>query len=723
MRKILFLLLLICCSASAVETIQISSGPKNSLYFTFGQELAEYLNSEFAGKYEFISVESEGSVQNIFNLCRDPENTKIAISQEDVVSLYSRGDDTFFLIPRDENDQIAHLGRVFFENVFFVSRKDSEGNRIHPGANESGSYATFQSFRRNNNWQTIHDGDAVELLEGNQVDAVFMVESVYHTQLENLSNFNQNFELNATSPNNFNHTSLLTSATTLPDSLVPSGMPYSTTSISALILCNRSLPTEVADKIVKSLKNSTILNAYFPESMKNIEELNNELSDIQFPERELESRYGNIQIPPHPVVAVFLVGDHLYIDFFLAICTWLLIWFAFDFLMRYKKFSRFFKNTRRHMHLLFAVMTLHLTFLVVIKWFEVHAFLNGLITSSMYLEMSFLKFFNWMLTFLTNGYTNKYPYYEFAKLLPTIIKMCWFLLAAYSGAYLVSYLTVLMQNKRRKNMIFEDHIVICNWNSRGQRLLELLKSCLKVSGSKSKIVILADSKSHPMLTEELSNDYEVIPHSPWEISGLEKAHVDSAKTILIMQPDSCMTDNTCEPTISNYTDKADGIVMRAALAVSSYVQNKAKEDSKDVACNILAELFDPDKKALLLEIGVDEIIISRDIGMSLLAQAVTCRGITTFFNEVLDPSINSNEIYFIPLPNTLQQKEELSFHDVMKYYRENSDNERPVTPIGVLFAEPDDIGKKFDLNPTSWEYTDGDKIIVLADTQEIASKI
>ncbi|MCP4143685.1 MAG: hypothetical protein GY752_00215 [bacterium] len=723
MRKILFLFLLICCSASAVETIQISSGPKNSLYYTFGQELANYLNSEFAGEYEFISVESEGSVQNIFNLCRDPQNTKIAISQEDVLSLYSRGDDTFFLTARDENDQISHLGRIFSENVFFVTRKNSEGNRIHPGAIESGSYATFKSFRRNINWQPVHDGEAIESLENNQVDAIFKVESAYHTQLDSLSNFNQNFELRTTSPNNFNHTSALTSATTVPDSLVPSGMPYTTTSISAVILCNRSLPTKVADKIVKSLKSSTTLNAYFPGSMKNIRELNNKLSNIQYPEIELESRYSNIQIPPHPVVAVFLVGDHLYIDFIMAICIWILLWLTFDFLMRYKIVSRIFKNTRRHMHLLFAVMTLHLTFLLIIKWFEVHAFLNGLITSSMYLEMSFLKFFNWMLTFLTNGYTNKYPYYEFAKLLPTITKMCWFLLAAYSGAYLVSYLTVLMQNKRRRNMIFEDHIVICNWNSHGQRLLELLKSCLKVSGSNNNIVILADSKNHPSLKDDLENDYEVIPYSPWEITGLEKAHIDSAKTILIMQPDNCVTDQTCDPLVSNYTDKADGVVMRAALAVSTYVQNKAKKDSKEVTCNILAELFDPDKKTLLTEIGVNEVIISRDIGMSLLAQAVTCRGITTFFNEVLDPSIHSNEIYFITLPKTLQQKEEPSFQDVMGYYRENSKEEQPVTPIGILYAEPDGKGKKFDLNPTNWKYKDGDLIIVLADTQEIASII
>jgi len=110
MRKILFLLLLICCSASAVETIKISSGPKNSLYFTFGQELAEYLNNEFAGEYIFTTDESEGSVQNIFKLCRDPENTRIAISQEDVLSLYNSGNNEFFKVPRKNNDPVTHLG-------------------------------------------------------------------------------------------------------------------------------------------------------------------------------------------------------------------------------------------------------------------------------------------------------------------------------------------------------------------------------------------------------------------------------------------------------------------------------------------------------------------------------------------------------------------------------------------------------------------------------------
>jgi TRAP-type uncharacterized transport system substrate-binding protein len=725
MRKILILLLLTCCSASAIETIKISSGPKNSLYSTFGQELANYLNSEFAGKYEFESVESEGSVQNIFNLCRDSKNTRIAISQEDVLSLYNSGNNEFFKVPRKNNDPVTHLGRLFYEEVYHIARKDITDdltNTVHVGGAESGSYATFTNYREKTYWNKKHLGNGIDLLVDSKISSLFIVTSTPDERLKSIPDFDNKYELREIFLNDYRLLSFLPSSRAVADSLSPSGHSFNTISIPAVLICNRILPNNIAERIQIALSDETILNDNFQESKDYILQFTNKIPKYSNRQQHI---YTNLPIPPHPVVAVLVVGQHLYRGFLYALLAWISIWLLFTYITNNHTMQKKLINVKKHIHLVFAVMTLHLGFLLLIKWVEVSHFLKGFkVTESIFIKMNFWESFVWMLTFLSSGWSNDYPEPEIGKLFPTAIKLLWFLLVAYSGAHLVSHLTVLMQRKKKIKMNLKNHIVICNWSSRGYRLLELLQSCQEVSG-KAEIIVLADKDLYPSLSHIDESKYYLVSKSPWEISGLEDAKVTTAKTVLIMQPDNCQTDQSCDPAVTHYSESADGTVMRTALSVYSYVLKKAGNKPDKVKCNILAEVFDPDKRDLLLDIGVHETIVSRDIGMSLLAQAVTCPGITAFFNEVMDPSPNSNEIYFVPVPESLQKKSN-NFFDVMKYYLDHNNGKNPVTPIGVLFNKPVVVNgkrKHFFLNPDDWSFSNGDTLIVLADTDKIAQSI
>jgi TRAP-type uncharacterized transport system substrate-binding protein len=696
--------------------MKIAGGPPGTMYSVFCQELSAYLNSRFSPEYHFSPVETQGSMENIDLLMLEHDVT-IGLAQEDVGHFFYTGENNpFYRVSRRDDPRVACLGRLFYESLFFVTRRDipfSKLKRVHVGKTRSGIFATYFSYSSQQNpiWEETHEGLGLDQLEAGNVDGYFDVDTPFSQTLNGIDNFNDKYRLVPVKRTQLSLGLDIYGSAVIPDSLNPSGQNVESVSIPALIFCKRNLPVSVGDAILEIFLDEAKRDLNFPLSKPFLSQIPNSPSGNEGA-TELNEHFRRLPLPPHPSLVLHLTGKNPLFGFILAvIIIFSIVWITYLALYRWR-LTRFLRATRNEIFAVLSVILIHSILLLILKMLEINSLTSGAVTTgSVFTQMNFVQMFNWSLIFIVSGYTSDYPHAEFAQMLPVFIQILWIALVAFAGAKLISHLTgaIMLKNQNTKTHKLKNHVVICNWNKQGQRLLELLKSDhIPLSSRERDIVILG-------IDEPDSNNLDgchFLSNPPWEKTGHIKACTHQADSVLILSPEL------------NDKDKEDGVIMRTALAVKSYLDEN--QDKRRNNINIIAEFSNPDAQKHLLELGVHEVVISRDIGMSLLAQTVTCPGITFFFDEVLNAKDDSNEIYIINMPEYLIRNAK-SFVQVTRFCAINSTGNNPVLPLGYIrgkddhaFVNPADI---IDSKEASLLFMDGDRLVVLADTIEDAQKI
>lgn len=737
--RLLFLLTLACILVGSqpgfsATPVRIATAGEGTLYNIFGTELAAYLNSVLDNRYSVEVLETAGSQDNIERLLLDP-GTMLALSQEDVAHFYYKGvGNDFFFISRQNDFRITSLGRPFSEVFYCVTLADTPGlsdmGKVHVGLPKSGSYVTYTSYRMDQKptWEEVQLGDNYELLQAGEIDGFFEVEANPNPSLTAIEGYRDLFKLLPIRRTDLTLGLDIYQPAALPDLADTNGGTVESIAIPTILLCSRDIPLEISEAVIRVFFDEQVLDQFFPLS-------NSYLRESSIIDRGAlgslvdDHRFFDLPLPPHPVVVRQSIGNFPYVDFILPLLGLMVIWVLWGTIRRWSPtFKQRFEarsSTRsnyRDGHFVLVMSAFFLLTIFGIKYFEIQELISGrAVSGSGFISMGFTEVVNWLFIFLVSGYSgNLYPVSPAAGFLPIGFKILGGFFFTYVGIRVLTYIVSKIL-ERRGTMLFKDlegHIVICNWNEQVFRLVELLKGP-DVPPDKAGRRIVIVTRSEVPEGERENLDCLMVGVDAWEKTGLVRARAEFADSIIIVPPCGESTPHD-----------ADGIVLRTVLAVNNHLDLMSSQMGKKTPPSIVAELNLQDNRSYLEDLGIDEVVISRDIGMRMLAQAVICPGASFFFNEILDAAPESNEVYATRLPSNLEG-EDADFRLVLNHFAPTSSGKEPVLPIAIRVnrpenADPREWGNRSNIvlvNPLLGDFERlgiakfrlGDEILVLAD--------
>jgi voltage-gated potassium channel len=236
-----------------------------------------------------------------------------------------------------------------------------------------------------------------------------------------------------------------------------------------------------------------------------------------------------------------------------------------------------------------------------------------------------------------------------------------------------------------------EHIVICNWNNRGDRIIREIHSPL--AEPETEIVVIAKQEIEE---EELrmSTEYEkvfFIRSDPTLHRVLKKARAHLAKSAIILASDEC--------------SDPDGTTALISLAITKLEKDLPRKP------HIVAEVINHNKTQHLLDAGVDEWVCSSDYGLGIIAQCALYGKLSDVYQQLLTYSKDTNEIYMVDGARYPEEFVGLSFIELTRTINERRNPENPIILVGIKRDE------KVIMNPKPGEFDalrEGDSLIVMS---------
>jgi len=209
-----------------------------------------------------------------------------------------------------------------------------------------------------------------------------------------------------------------------------------------------------------------------------------------------------------------------------------------------------------------------------------------------------------------------------------------------------------------------DHIVICNWNDRGDRIVTELHSEQGVPDTE--IIVIADQEINQSEYKQKSA-YDLVTFirsDPSLHDVLRVCQVHQARSVIII------ADET------THTEDPDSNSALIALAI-----NRLSEDAGLRRPHIVAEALNHRRIQHLKDAGADEVVCAHDFGLGILAQCSIHHHLSEVYNRLLTYSDQTNEIYVIDeIPERFHG---LSFADASILFAQNRKCNNPAILIGV----------------------------------------
>jgi len=289
------------------------------------------------------------------------------------------------------------------------------------------------------------------------------------------------------------------------------------------------------------------------------------------------------------------------------------------------------------------------------------------------------------------------------------------------GLIIGQFTSILLHGKVvRMPKNIKNHIVICNWNEKGEKIVKELHSPLAVP--ETGIIVI--SKPRPANEEELrmnfSREYSNVEFregSPINYETLECAGTYRALSVIILSDDRSGEPDAQSALISlaintlwkkNIEDEMEKNIRESGLSREEFMKNTCS-DMEYKKPRIVVEVVDHMKMQHLRDAGADDIICASDYAIGIIAQAAINEKLSDVYHDLLTYSEGTNEIYIVDHPELMKWLEGKSFKEVSCYFIENRNNQNPAIPIGLKH------GKKIMINPRAdVKFSSSDALIVLA---------
>jgi voltage-gated potassium channel len=235
-----------------------------------------------------------------------------------------------------------------------------------------------------------------------------------------------------------------------------------------------------------------------------------------------------------------------------------------------------------------------------------------------------------------------------------------------AGLFTGTVASVLVEYQLRRrdvaNFEMEDHLVLCNWSPRGLAWIREVHS--KIIQDKRPVVIIHDNTEEIDLPDQQDdpafNDVYMIKGDPTNEVILRRARVPRAHSVVILTDD-------------RQGEHADGKTILTCIAIGNICRGGQSP-------NVAVECRNPNIRHHLLKAGADEIISSDELGLRLLARTAIHHGMTRVYQELLTVGRDANEIYLLPVPEELVDRDFVEVSSMFLRYR---DDRRSCLLIGL----------------------------------------
>jgi hypothetical protein len=272
--------------------------------------------------------------------------------------------------------------------------------------------------------------------------------------------------------------------------------------------------------------------------------------------------------------------------------------------------------------------------------------------------------------------------------------------------------SILLQRrdvKMPKNI--SKHIVICNWNEKGEKIIEEIHSPL--AGPQIDIIVISNPR--PGNEEELRNNFpkefsnvEFREGHPILHETLKRANAHMARSVIILTGNSSEPDSESALTAlvintlwkNRIEEEIEKRIKNSTLSREEAIK-KIEEEEDFRKPRIIVEVLEHRKMQHLRDAGADDIICAADYAIGILAQSALNEKLSDVYHDLLTYREHTTEIYIVDNPEVSQWLEGKSFIEVSTFLLENRCKINPAIPIGYRKGKEIFINPKEDIKFTS----------------------
>ncbi|MEN9217021.1 MAG: NAD-binding protein [Gloeomargarita sp. HHBFW_bins_162] len=237
-----------------------------------------------------------------------------------------------------------------------------------------------------------------------------------------------------------------------------------------------------------------------------------------------------------------------------------------------------------------------------------------------------------------------------------------FVFGAIVGKFSSFFVTqALLQEKRMQ--VFNDHIIICNWNEKAPAVIHQL---LQGNQKHPRDIVVISASEIPQQVNFASHNYvHFVQADPTHHATLQKFCAPQAKAVILLAD-----EDTQGP------DEKNALI---ALAIKHLEQNPSNRRN----IHVVAELVQLDRYRHLQEAGVDEVVSAREYSSGIIAQSALFKNMSVVYQQLLTYTDDTNEFYFIEPGNYPVSWQGLSFGELSQQVGRCGQPEQPLILVGV----------------------------------------
>ncbi len=343
--------------------------------------------------------------------------------------------------------------------------------------------------------------------------------------------------------------------------------------------------------------------------------------------------------------------------------------------------SRIHRFLIRHSWIYWALGFILLLFAAVFALYFVERKVNP--------QLTFFDSFNMVLIFLLGEY-GETPLTETGRAISLIV----FVFGILVFATIIGKITAFFVKLKREGAMpkeLENHIVICNWNERGDRIIKEIHAPL--GDPEREIIVITEKEVNEkqLRTHEAYEKVFFIISDPTLHDVLKHSRAHRARSVIILADDA--------------VSDPDAKTALIALAITKLEKKLPRKP------HIIAEVMNHRKVQHLIDAGVDEWVCAVDYGLGIIAQSALYSKLSEVYQQLLTYSKETNEIYQVDGQHYPESWLGKSFPEIAEYLVNHRNPENPVILLGVK------RGDKIILNPRPNEFDvlqQGDNLIVMA---------
>ncbi|MCX5801819.1 MAG: TAXI family TRAP transporter solute-binding subunit [Candidatus Eisenbacteria bacterium] len=673
----------------------LATGGKEGTYFALGEGIKRVLEREIPN-LDVVVVQTEGSVQNAELMTAGA--AQLALMQNDVAYNFYKGERIF----KFPSDKVKGLAALYTEIIQIVCRKelgitrlsDLRGKTIAVGPRGSGTEFNAAAILdavgiryEDIEERFISFEEAKYSILAGTIDAAFITAGIPTAAVRDMAHSIVFIPIDIGTIDKIRRAYPYFVSASIPATSYPSqNKEIPSVGVRALLVASANLKPRLAKQITAAIfKRVDMLAEAHPVA-----------SEVKL----RDARWG-MPIPLHRGAQDYYEGQGLaerdfsvYLrPFFLPLLVCLVVVIV---LIKYRQDLRTILTRRVFIRLLLVFIIMY-----VLATIGIHLFEREVNQSFRTLYESFWS----TMVFVLSGLDLGIPVTKWGRLFSALILISSMGIFGMIVAQVGSILARKGEVKMSGNI--SGHIVICNWNEKGERVVHELHS----TDGKSEIPIIVITKNRPSneqddlrtnYPEEYSN-VEFRESDPSLEQVLEAANAHRAKSVIILADEKSSDPDAASALIAlsvkhlwgERVPKERRSDAKGQLDVMDKQEDsqESEEKSKSRKPHIVAEAVNHRRMESLKNAGVDEVICASDFGIGILAQCALYRKLSECYQQLLCYSDETCELYLVDDPNVSNSLDGKTFQEAAHHFIENRNPDNPTILIGFR------RGDKIVLNP------------------------